>query len=234
MQKKLKKQLRNVYQSMYQQLVRHFGHRSWWPAETPFEVCVGAILTQNTSWKNVERAIISLKDADALSPKRIFDLEPSALAALIRSAGYYNVKAKRLQNFVRHLVRKHGGNLDSLFSGSVANIRSELLSINGIGKETADSMILYAGGKPIFVVDAYTKRVLTRHRLTSELADYDALQDLFHKNLPRSASLFNDFHAQIVAVGNQYCRKTPRCDLCPLNGFPGTASCHDRNEGRDL
>ncbi len=138
------------------------------------------------------------------------------LAQLIRPAGYYNVKAARLRNLIVHIVENHQGDLDSLFSAPVASLREELLSIKGVGKETADSIILYAAGKPIFVVDAYTKRVLERHGLITEKADYDSIQRLFHSNLPLDAALFNDFHAQFVAVGHNYCKKRPLCEICPL------------------
>jgi endonuclease-3 related protein len=177
------------------------------------------VLTQNTAWKNVVKAIDNLKSASLLDPIAISGTPREELAEIIRPAGYYNVKAKRIRNFVDHLVEKYGGDLDRLFSLPVKNLRMELLAINGVGKETADSIILYAADKPIFVVDAYTKRVLHRHDLIGENADYDTIQDLFHRNLLRDKDLFNDFHAQIVAVGHHYCRKTPRCEECPLRRF---------------
>lgn len=208
--------MRNVLLLYYHLLSKRFGHRGWWPAESPFEVCVGAILTQNTAWKNVARAIENLKTASALDPFKIYDMSEEKLASLIIPAGYYNVKARRLRNFIVHLVENHAGRLSSLFNSEVSSLRSELLSINGIGKETADSMILYAGGKPIFVVDAYTRRVLTRHGLIREKATYDEIQDLFHAALPADTALFNDFHAQFVAVGHHFCKRIPQCDACPL------------------
>lgn len=204
---------------MYEHLFSKFGPRRWWPADSPFEVCVGAILTQNTAWKNVVKAIDRLKGASALEPLAIHALPHDELADLIRPAGYYNVKAKRLRNFVDHLVEVHGGMISSLLAGSVEFLREELLVINGVGRETADSIILYAARKPIFVIDAYTKRVLERHGLIEERLDYDRVQALFHANLPKTASLYNDFHAQFVAVGHHYCKKKPRCDECPLAGF---------------
>ena len=196
-----------------------FGHRNWWPADSPFEVCVGAILTQNTAWKNVVKSIDNLKAAAALDPMRIYEMDRPQLAELILPCGYYNVKANRLQSFVRHLVEKHAGDLDSLFLPRVEKLREELLSINGIGKETADSIILYAAYKPIFVVDAYTRRVLERHGLVPERSTYDSIQAFFHANLEPSVELFNDFHAQFVAVGHYYCKRTPLCDRCPLGRF---------------
>lgn len=207
--------LLGFYEAMY----ARFGHRNWWPGDSPFEVCVGAVLTQNTSWKNVEKAIENLKSGDALDPASIYALSQEELAVLIRPSGYYNIKAARLKNFVSHLAERHAGNLNSLISASAGDLRNELLRINGIGKETADSIILYAAEKPVFVVDAYTKRVLFRHGIISEKEEYDRVQDLFHRSLPRDVSLFNDFHAQFVAVGHHYCKKTPRCTGCPLQPF---------------
>lgn len=211
--------LNQILMRVYREFRSRFGPRHWWPAETPFEVCVGAILTQNTSWKNVSRAIENLKAAQALELVPMHRMQTSQLAELIRSAGYYNVKATRLMNFVNHVMDNYGGDLASLFSRPTEALRQELLTIKGIGKETADSIMLYAAQKPVFVVDAYTKRVLSRHGLISEKADYDSIQDLFHENLPHEISLFNDFHAQFVAVGKYYCRKTPKCVDCPLESF---------------
>lgn len=196
-----------------------FGHRNWWPADSPFEVCVGAVLTQNTAWKNVVKAITNLKAESALDPFRIYEMEQPRLAELVRPSGYYNIKAARLKNFIRHLVEEHGGDLDALFLLPVTTLRKELLSINGIGKETADSIILYAAHKPIFVVDAYTKRVLERHGLLPQRNDYDSIQDFFQTNLSCDTELFNDFHAQFVAVGHHYCKKSPLCEQCPLGRF---------------
>jgi endonuclease-3 related protein len=211
--------VRKLLMDYYFAMSAKFGHRNWWPADTPFEVCVGAILTQNTAWKNVVKAIDNLKQASALDPVAIYRMPIDELARLIRPAGYYNVKAVRLHNLVAHLVENHQGDLSSLFSEPIESLREELLSIKGVGKETADSIILYAAGKPIFVVDAYTKRVLERHGLIAERADYDSIQKLFHSNLPSDVALFNDFHAQFVAVGHNYCKKRPLCEICPLQQF---------------
>jgi endonuclease III related protein len=205
--------------SMYHALRERFGPRHWWPASSPFEVCVGAILTQNTSWKNVAKAIDSLRAADKLDPNRIYKTGHDELAQIIKPAGYFNVKATRLRNFINHLVEKHGGDLDSLFSAPVAMLREELLTVRGIGKETADSMMLYAANKPIFVADAYTKRILYRHGLVNEDADYDTMQAIFEANLPSDVDLFNDFHAQLVAAGHHYCKRVPMCEKCPLQPF---------------
>jgi len=203
----------------YELMQARFGHRNWWPGDSPFEVCVGAVLTQNTAWTNVAKAIRNLKDASALDPLIIYDKSHEQLAQLIRPAGYYNLKAVRLKNFVSHLVENHAADLSSLFSADVPDLRDELLSIRGVGRETADSMILYAAGKPIFVVDTYTKRILDRHGLADGRADYDSVQGLFHENLPEDVALYNDFHAQFDAVGHHYCKKTPKCGDCPLNIF---------------
>ena len=204
---------------IYQAMRSWFGHRNWWPGETPFEICVGAILTQNTSWKNVVKAIQNLKDVSALDPFAIYEMPLDKLAEHIRSAGYYNVKARRLHNLVRYIVEDHSGDLNSLITLDIGRLRKELLAVNGVGKETADSIILYVVKKPIFVIDAYTKRILERHNFVDGKVDYDTMQELFHDNLPVDTELYNDFHAQFVAVGHNFCKRTPRCDGCPLEKF---------------
>jgi endonuclease III related protein len=211
---------RQLLLNLYQNMLAAFGHRHWWPADSPFEVCAGAVLTQNTAWKNVAKAIANLKQAGALDAFTIYHSSHEQLAGWIKPAGYFNVKALRLRNFVNHLVERHGGSMDSLFAAEIEPLREELLSIKGIGKETADSMILYAADKPIFVVDAYTKRVLNSHGLMPQgSGDYDSIQALFHRNLPREVPLYNDFHAQLVAVGHHYCKRRPLCGQCPLSQF---------------
>ncbi|MBI4964319.1 MAG: endonuclease III domain-containing protein [Desulfomonile tiedjei] len=212
--------LRSLLLNLYEEMVASFGHRNWWPGDSPLEVCIGAVLTQNTAWRNVVKAIDNLKAASALDLFRIHEMSHDELAELIRPAGYYNVKAGRLGNLVRHIVEGHDGDLDLLFLLPMEKLREELLSINGVGKETADSIILYAANKPIFVVDAYTKRILYGHGLIREKADYDEVQGLFHSSLPRDVALYNDFHAQFVAVGHHYCKRNPLCDQCPLGQFP--------------
>lgn len=218
-----------MFMAMYKAMVGRFGHRNWWPADTPLEVCVGAVLTQNTAWKNVVKAMTNLKAAAALDAFALYHLNRADLAELIRPSGYYNVKAQRLKNFIDCLVERHAGDLDALFSLPTEDLRSELLSVKGIGKETADSIVLYAARKAIFVVDAYTRRILFRHGLIGEDDDYDAIQEVFHAHLPWDVDLFNDFHAQIVAVGHHYCKRKPLCSVCPLEPFldgaePRTAS----------
>jgi endonuclease III related protein len=209
----------------YQLMLRHFGHQSWWPGETPFEVCVGAVLTQNTSWSNVSRAIANLKDAHVLTPPKLFALTESDLARLIQPAGYFNVKARRLRSFLRVLVEEFGGELDRLFAGETGAVRARLLAINGIGPETADSMLLYAGRHHRFVIDAYTKRIFARHGWIDAEADYETLQRLCEAALnhrPRHEQLdyWQDYHAQLVMVGKHFCRtREPKCETCPLQSL---------------
>jgi endonuclease-3 related protein len=201
---------------------RAHGHLQWWPADSSFEICVGAILTQNTSWRNVELAIANLKGARVLSPKKIHALSHHNLAQLIRPAGYFNIKAKRLSNFVDVIVEQHGASLKRFFKGDTATVRERLLAINGVGPETADSMLLYAGGHHSFVIDAYTKRIFERHNWCGADAEYDTLQSLCTDSLSQKSGAarldhWQDFHAQLVAVGNHYCKpRNPLCDECPL------------------
>ncbi len=215
----------------YRLMLRRFGHQHWWPGETPFEVCVGAILTQNTNWGNVERAIANLKAAGVLEPKKLYGLGEAGLAELIRPAGYFNVKARRLRAFLRVLVEGFDGDLDRLFAGKTAVVRERLLDINGVGPETADSMLLYAGRHPSFVIDAYTKRILLRHAWCSADADYEDLQRFCESVLDQQPArqrldYWQDFHAQLVMVGKHFCRPTsPLCEQCPLRPLlPRTAS----------
>jgi endonuclease-3 related protein len=208
-----KKKLNQIYSRLY----KHFGPQHWWPADSAFEVMVGAVLTQNTAWANVERAIKNLKKANALSLNKIYHLPPKKLAQLIRPAGYFNVKAKRLQNLMDFLYNKCQRDLTRLFKKEIPELRQALLKINGVGKETADSIILYAANKPIFVIDAYTKRVLSRHKILDSSKDYDAFQDLFMQNLPRNARLFNEYHALIVRLAKDFCsNQKPKCVKCPI------------------
>lgn len=197
-------------------LLEQYGPRHWWPGETPFEVCVGAILTQNTNWGNVEKAIANLKAADRLSVTGIADLLPDALAALIRPAGYFNVKAVRLQAFTAFLQQQYQGSLDRLFAAPWQQTRTELLAVKGIGPETADSILLYAGHKPSFVVDAYTRRIFSRLGLVDEQISYDVLRRHFMDSLASDTALFNEYHALIVELGKQVCRPRPQCCSCCL------------------
>ena len=205
----------------YRALQAHFGPQHWWPAETPFEVVAGAILTQNTSWSNVEKAIARLKDAGALSVRAMEAMPEAELAGLIRSSGYYNQKARKLKAFLAYLRSRHRGSLARMFRAPGEPLRRELLALNGIGEETADSILLYAGNHPVFVVDAYTRRILDRHGQIAASASYQDIQKLFHRALPRDAAVYNEFHALIVQTGKQHClRSAPRCEGCPLDRFP--------------
>ena len=222
----MKRELRQAYRLMRKQ----FGHRNWWPGDTPFEICVGAVLTQNTSWKNVEHAITNLKAAKVLTARKIYALSHDELAQLIRPAGYFNLKAKRLRNFVDTLVEQHGASIKHLFKGETSIVRDRLLAINGVGPETADSMLLYAGNHNSFVIDAYTKRIFSRHKWCDENADYDDLKNLCSESLnqkPGTAKLdyWQDYHAQLVGVGNRYCKtRNPLCNECPLKPLLPTES----------
>lgn len=208
--------LREVYDRLY----ARFGPQQWWPGETPFEVLVGAVLTQNTSWKNVEKALSNLHEDGLLEPRRLYELAREELAELIRPAGYYRVKAKRLGNLLDFVFDRYDGSLEAMFSVDVATLREQLLGVNGIGPETADSIILYAAARPVFVIDAYTRRVFGRHRLVAADDPYDRLQRQLHHALPPDAGLFNEYHALLVRVGKENCRKgQPRCGGCPLEPF---------------
>lgn len=203
-------------QGIYSRLLARYGPQQWWPADSPFEVIVGAILTQSTNWQNVERAIENLKSHKALTPRRLHALSEEQLAQLIRPAGYFRQKAKRLKALVEHLYAHHQGNLNKMLAQPTEQLRSELLSIWGIGPETADSILLYAAQKPIFVVDAYTRRIFSRLGLVSAKISYEELQRLFMTQLPRSVKLFNEYHALIVRHAKEACRPKPICEQCAL------------------
>jgi endonuclease-3 related protein len=202
---------------VYCRLLRRFGHAGWWPGGTPFEVCVGAILVQNTSWTNVERALEELRRRDLLSFERLHALPPSRLSRLVRSSGYYNVKARRLRAFLDFLGAEYGGRVEAMSSEPARVLRAKLLAVAGIGRETADSIGLYAAGLPLFVVDAYTRRVFSRLGLLHGDEPYDAVQLFFMERLAPDASLYNDYHAQVVLLGKDVCRPRPRCASCPLD-----------------
>ncbi|MGO9137008.1 MAG: endonuclease III domain-containing protein [Syntrophales bacterium] len=202
--------------TIYKTLNAHFGDLKWWPGNSPFEVIVGAILTQNTAWRNVEKAIARLKSQKLLRPARILKIDDSTLADLIRPAGYYNIKTQRLKSFVRFLYDEYGGKLDNMFVEDLWPLRAKLLSVKGIGEETADSILLYAGRKPIFVIDTYTRRVLQRHDITRSGETYREIQNLFMTTLPLSVTLYNQYHALFVNTGKFFCTKDPRCNGCPL------------------
>ncbi len=231
--------------SYYRKLLRSWGLQDWWPARSRFEVIVGAFLTQNTAWTNVERALGRLRKAGKLSIAGIRQTQESDLAELIRSSGYFRQKARRLKNFVRYLDDRHGGSLAKMFGQPTEKLREELLALNGIGPETADSILLYAGGHPVFVVDAYTRRVLERHRLVRRNAKYEDIRTLVERGLAEeptpadvardpealrqkfelrnphpAAQVFNEYHALFVQLGKRHCFKAEAsCAGCPLEEF---------------
>jgi endonuclease-3 related protein len=234
--------------AFYRSLLSRYGPQNWWPAQSRFEVIVGAYLTQNTNWTNVEKAMQNLRRARALSLSAMRELPLSKLQRLIRPSGYFRQKALRLKNFIRYLDARYSGSLDRMFSQPTAQLRSELLALNGVGPETADSILLYAGNHPVFVVDAYTRRILERHGMISSKTSYEDIRALVEQALasaspeslavaqlgadprhPKSrvsrmarqqlAQHYNELHALIVRVGNEYCRSVPRCEGCPLKDF---------------
>ncbi|NVM56899.1 MAG: endonuclease III domain-containing protein [Desulfobacterales bacterium] len=211
---------KRILLDLYSRLYRAFGPRHWWPGDSAFEVAVGAILTQNTAWRNVQKAIDNLKARRLLSPDALAALPVQDLASVIRPAGYYNIKARRLKHFLEFLLQETAGDLDRLLEEDLDTLRSKLLSINGIGPETADSILLYAGNKPTFVVDTYTQRILSRHSLIPEEASYDEVRSFFMDSLEPDASMFNEYHALLVHLGHTFCsKKDPRCTGCPARGW---------------
>ena len=218
-----KKILTDIYEALY----GHFGPQQWWPGESPFEIAVGAILTQNTNWTNVEKAIRHLKAGKVLTAESLHTMSHPRLASLIKPAGYFNVKAKRLKNFIAFLTNHYKGSMNRLGKSDMNVLRAELLSVNGIGPETADSILLYALDKPVFVIDAYTKRILSRHSIVSEKITYHELQDLFHKNINPDVPHYNEYHALLVMLGKDYCRPKPLCSGCPLQNM-GTGRKSER------
>lgn len=212
--------MKNKYLQVYDLLYAHFGPQNWWPAKTQFEVIIGAVLTQNTNWTNVEKALSNLKREGLLHYQGLSSCPTGTLAELIRPSGYYNVKAKRLKNLLAMIEELYGGDLTALFSDSLEIARQNLLEVKGVGPETADSILLYGGNYPIFVIDAYTHRIFSRHNMVAEETDYHSMQELFMDNLPSESSLYNEYHALIVETAKNYCKKKgPLCHLCPLEGF---------------
>lgn len=210
----------NLLLEIYDKLHRAFGPQHWWPGDTPFEIAVGAILTQNTNWGNVEKAIQNLKRYRALSSKALHGMPVGKLTESIRPAGYFNIKAQRLKSFIDFLMNDYRGSMKKMEKEDMHTIREKLLGINGIGPETADSILLYALGKPVFVIDAYTKRVLSRHGVMDHEKSYEEFQELFHGSLKRDVTLYNEYHALLVKVGKTYCkRQKPKCEKCPLKTF---------------
>lgn len=201
---------------VYHQLLKQVGPRHWWPADSPFEVIIGAILTQNTAWANVEKTINNLKQNNLLSAKTLDKISEKELAILLRPSGYFNQKAKKTKQFVKYFLNHYQGSIKKMSQRDTKVLHNELLSIYGIGEETADSILLYALQKPIFVVDTYTRRILYRHGWFHENPSYQELQEFFMQRLPTDVALFNEFHALLDYIGHFYCHKSPRCDLCPL------------------
>jgi endonuclease III related protein len=201
---------------MFNLMLDRFGAQHWWPGDTELEMMVGAILTQNTSWKNVDKAIANLKNKGLLDIESLHGLSSGALAEEIRPAGYFNVKAVRLKNLINFLVERYSGDISQFLSDETEKLREGLLSVKGVGPETADSILLYAAGRPVFVIDAYTYRILHRHGVVEDQITYDELQDLFQSNLPSDQKLFNEFHALIVRAAKEFCKGKPLCDSCPL------------------
>ena len=210
---------RNVLLKYFTAMHRHFGDQHWWPAESPFEVMIGAVLTQNTSWHGVELAIARLRAASAVNARALYRLGPAEIAPLIRPAGYFNVKSRRLWNLTAWFVNSHQASFTALSRLPTPDLRAQLLAIHGIGPETADSILLYALGRAVFVVDAYTRRLISRHQLLPPAADYRRMQQFMTAGLPESAALYNEFHAQIVQTGKHFCRPSPQCEHCPLRRF---------------
>ena len=213
---------RETLTEIYDLLYDAFGPQSWWPGETPFEIISGAILTQNTNWTNVEKAIANLKSVERLSPEGLRHIDLTQLAELIRPAGYYNLKSQRLKNFVDWLFDDYEGEVENLQSVDTDRLRAELLAVKGVGRETADSILLYALDRPVFVVDAYTARIAIRHGLIEPDAGYEQLRELFEANLPQDTQLFNEYHALLVRAGKEFCRTKARCPGCPLEELPHT------------
>jgi len=207
---------------IYEVLLDHYGRQGWWPGAGGFETMVGAVLTQNTNWQNVEKALGNLKRHRRLTPETIDSMETTELAQFIRPAGYFNIKARRLKNLVRWFRQEYDGSLEALEGCSVDQLREQLLQINGIGPETADSIILYAVGKPTFVVDSYTCRVLVRHGFINGECGYEEVKEFCESRLPAEAGLFNEFHALLVQVGKYHCKVRADCTNCPLEQFEHT------------
>jgi endonuclease-3 related protein len=205
---------------LFNRLKHHYGPSGWWPGETSFEIIVGAVLTQNTAWSNVEKALESLKTSQLFDLASMHKANIKHIATLIRPAGYYNIKSKRLKNLISAITKTSGKNLDKFLALDLAKLRQILLKVNGVGKETADSICCYAANQPIFVIDTYTKRILSRHKLIEDSCDYDEMQRLFESELPKNVQIYKDFHAYLVFIGKEFCKKTnPQCDKCPLKDW---------------
>ena len=206
-----------LLKELYQKLWEAFGPQGWWPGETPFEVILGAILTQNTNWRNVAQVLAGLKEEGLLNPRALREMPETELAWRLKPSGYFNIKTRRVKNFLDFFAHRFHDSLEEMAQEDLGFLRPALLQVKGIGPETADSILLYALNQPTFVVDAYTFRVLSRHYLAPESSSYDELQGLFMENLPADVPLYQEFHALLVKVGKEFCRPSPRCPSCPLH-----------------
>jgi len=204
---------------LYEMMNRHFGNLHWWPGESPLEIIIGAVLTQNTAWRNVESAIGNLKEKQFVHIEKILQADTAQIEELIRPAGFFRIKTERLRNLLFFIKKDYKGSLEWMFEEDVWTLREKLLQVKGIGEETADCILLYAGGKAVFVIDAYTRRVLLRHRLIREGMTYGELQRFFMDHLSRDAALYNQYHALFVETGKSFCTKVPQCSACPLREF---------------
>jgi len=213
--------MNKVYE-IYEILLSHFGPQEWWPGDTVFEIMVGAVLTQNTNWTNVTKAIENLKKEDLLLFEKLYGLPVELLAEKIKPAGYFNLKAARLKNLLDFIAEEYSGSLEDMFAEDALNLREHILTVKGIGPETADSILLYAGKKPVFVVDTYTHRIFSRHNVIAEEEGYYEIQEYFTLSLPEEVGLYNEYHALIVRLGKEFCKKSkPLCSRCPLNDLDG-------------
>lgn len=208
--------LSHTLHDIYARLHKHYGPTDWWPGDTPFEIALGAVLTQNTSWSNVERAIANLKRAKLLGPRKILACQDGVLEDALRPSGYFRVKARRVRSFCRYLVKRYRGSMPRMAARPLEELRPELLAVDGIGPETADDILLYACEKPVFVVDAYTRRILSRHGLCPPDIAYEPLRALFENHLAADLHGFKEYHGLIVYTGKDFCRRTPKCGQCPL------------------
>ncbi len=206
----------NTAQQIYEALYQHWGEQHWWPADSPLEMILGAVLTQNTAWTQVEKAMQRLKSEQAIDLNRLVETPASTLEEWIRPAGFFRQKARTIQTFCQRIQQHYNGSIDTLFELETSALRTELLSWRGVGPETADSILLYAARRPLFVIDAYTKRFMVRHGWADEKATYATLASFFTDQLEQDPALFNEFHALIVQLGKTHCRSTPTCEGCPL------------------
>ena len=212
----------NKVLEIYKIFLTHFGPQGWWPGDSPFEIMIGAVLTQNTNWTNVNKAIGDLKKENLLSFVKLHDLPVEVLAEKIKPAGYFNLKAARLKNLLHFIAQEYNGSPEDMFAMDMHILREELLTVKGIGPETADSILLYAANKPVFVVDSYTHRIFARHNIVAEEDGYYEIQEFLTLSLPEDIALFNEYHALIVRTGKEFCKKSkPLCSQCPLGGFDG-------------